>query len=68
MTAQALEQSVLESKDKAQLLAIAEALGVERALTWSLAAGTAGHLFAPRCTKPLEWLQWARPGVPRVGT
>ncbi|HZB40104.1 MAG TPA: transcription termination factor Rho [Ilumatobacter sp.] len=29
MTAQALEQSVLESKDKAQLLAIAEALGVK---------------------------------------
>ena len=29
MTAQALEQSVLESKDKAQLIAIAEALGVK---------------------------------------
>jgi transcription termination factor Rho len=29
VTAQALEQSVLESKDKAQLLAIAEALGVK---------------------------------------
>ena len=29
MTAQALEQSVLESKDKGQLIAIAEALGVK---------------------------------------
>jgi len=29
VTAQALEQSVLESKDKAQLIAIAEALGVK---------------------------------------
>ncbi|MEZ5297654.1 MAG: Rho termination factor N-terminal domain-containing protein [Ilumatobacteraceae bacterium] len=29
MTAQALEQSVLKSKDKAQLIAIAEALGVK---------------------------------------
>ena len=43
------------------------ALGVERALTWHFCAGRADICSAVRCTEPRDWLQWARPGVPRVG-